>query len=113
MVKEKFEDAVFDKKFDGIIFCDSLHHVDSPILSITKALSLLTSNGKLFILEIAPKNVFLKVLLFDSRILCHYRKHTWTKKSFEKIIKSSGGKIEKTIMHNINAPLFIVTNKHD
>ena len=107
-ITESFEKANFDKKFDKIIFSYSFHHLDNPTDSLAKALSLLTVNGKIFILEIAPKSLLSKIFLFDSRILCQTRKNTWTKSKLEQIILVAGGKIMEVKKYSTFGNLFVI-----
>jgi len=108
IIQSSFEDAVIDHKFDAIVFSYSLHHLDDPISGIKKALSLLAPQGILLLLEIAPRTAFWKILTFDSRIACPYRKHTWTKHMLEETVRRSGGKIEHILWYRRSAPLFII-----
>lgn len=82
--------------FDIIVLSLSLHHLDNPLNELKILSESLKDPGIFFILEIAPKSNFLKKLLFDTRILCLKRKHSWNTKELFGIIQQAGLKIKNT-----------------
>jgi 2-polyprenyl-3-methyl-5-hydroxy-6-metoxy-1,4-benzoquinol methylase len=107
-ILQTFENAKFENKFDVIIFSYSFHHLDNPIESLKKALSLIKDDGKIFLLELAPDSNLGKILLFKSRIICQTRKHTWTKSELGKIIISAGGKILESKKYSSVGVMYII-----
>jgi 2-polyprenyl-3-methyl-5-hydroxy-6-metoxy-1,4-benzoquinol methylase len=101
-----FEKLEIDRTFDIIILSLSLHHLSNPDIALRKAYELLNPNGLIFILEIAPKTKLLKSLLFDTKILCLNRRHSWTETTVRKIITTSGFKITKEERVPVQAVIF-------